>query len=209
MQGFILCQRGLEKQMCAPHLDCWAPLSKFHHCWIPVQTQVSTMNHSAASFPPTPSHIEETLHRFTAFLSDATCTMIWKPIIWKIWFGLKVLLSNFFMWWIRNEMIDRDFLLDFIGSYVLNVTSHKFCSLGEAWDWPPGAEVGPSGGGVKGKLQGLNSFTVWAGGQGSTSGRQRPEQPEPGKENPTGWTGAEDRWREELRSAGFVLRSPT
>lgn len=53
----------------------------------------------------------------------------------------------------------------------------------QPWDWPPGADAVPSRGGLKGKLQGLNSFVVWAGGPGGTSGRERPEHPERGNAN--------------------------
>lgn len=52
-------------------------------------------------------------------------------------------------------------------------------SSGQPWDWP-GADAVSSGGGVKGKFQGLNSFIVWAGGTGSKSDRERPERPKRG-----------------------------
>lgn len=42
----------------------------------------------------------------------------------------------------------------------------------------PGEEVAPSGGGIEGELQRLNSHTGGAGGPGGTSCGQRPERPE-------------------------------
>lgn len=42
----------------------------------------------------------------------------------------------------------------------------------------PGEEVAPSGGGIEGELQRLDSHTGGAGGPGGTSCSQRPERPE-------------------------------
>lgn len=78
---------------------------------------------------------------------------------------------------LNGTMFKQEFDLDSLEGYSLCCMSFI--------DREPGGEVVPPRGGVKGKLQRLNSRTVRAGGPGSTSSCRRPERPEPGKKKKT------------------------